>query len=348
MSARLHVVGAGPVGLLLALHASRSVQVTLYCGPARIDAGSVESVPAPLMALLLENGIHPHSLGVDRFYSQRHQAWDSARPAPVDGKACAHLDRPRLTQALLERVALERRVELRPLPPGGVAALPRATLVDASGRRALAAARRWRVDGGPVARTWIQQAQLPAPQRAFRIAALPNGYVYRLASARHVVMGWCGAGEMLRAGPLQWPALLEAADAAWIGLPALSPQGWRAGKAAAAGAQWAEAADGTALLGDAAYARDTLASQGLSAGISDAWYFLAAQREGQRPLWEAHRRAQFQQHLARLLEQIERCRFAHSAFWQRYRSALVLALQSGGAPARTACLRGGRLVELPP
>src|SRR4051812_35296279 len=73
--ARVVIVGAGPVGLLAALHARRlGSEVELWADrlPAYHDRLHIECVPAQTIALLVDYGVPPASMGVDRLFEQRY------------------------------------------------------------------------------------------------------------------------------------------------------------------------------------------------------------------------------------------------------------------------------------
>lgn len=91
----------------------------------------------------------------------------------------------------------------------------------------------------PEAALDAQQRQLAVDDSRFCIAALPNGYVYRLALTRRVIMGWCGEKSLVTVEPAPWTALLVEAEADWIDLPPLPRDAWRRGKVGPAGVQCA-------------------------------------------------------------------------------------------------------------
>lgn len=349
MSASIHVIGAGPVGLVMALRTAQTRPVTLYAlrsGTAqKKHTVSIEVIPAALLTLLLEFGVHPHSLGVDVLHTRRYTAWDSTEPSCIEGIHTAYIERPQLELMLMDRVQAHTAIRVIFIMRTDLAQLLpnlKGVVHDATGRCAVTACVRHRSQSSPVARTWIQAHTLPKEERSFRIAALPDGYIYRVASARSVLFGFCGASSLLHLTPARWPNYLEQVSADWLDLPTLPIENWQTAKAGAAGIQWAEPQHGYLLLGDAAYSRDTLASQGLALGISDALY-AAAVTDEQKNLWCENRRAQFLKHLTSLSGEISRCRFRESPFWRTYLHTVeeVRALHQSSTPLRTVALKYG-------
>ena len=102
MTSGTTVLGSGVAAAACALFAARHGPVRLCGRPATPDH-SVESVPAATLTLLLELGITPVELDVDRLTRDRRVAWEDAEPAVHSGPACAHLDRAALHAALWER-----------------------------------------------------------------------------------------------------------------------------------------------------------------------------------------------------------------------------------------------------
>ena len=72
----------------------------MLAGRSRDVVPTVERVPAPLLRLLLELGIVPGELDVDRLTRESLVAWEHLAPAAREGPACAHIDRAALVDAL--------------------------------------------------------------------------------------------------------------------------------------------------------------------------------------------------------------------------------------------------------
>jgi 2-polyprenyl-6-methoxyphenol hydroxylase-like FAD-dependent oxidoreductase len=376
MRESVNIIGAGPVGLVAALRTvmATSRRVVLYVPLPRNDvdqsaiatrhrietnngedrAGSVESIPASLLGLLVELGVHPACVGADRLYDTRHVAWESASPVSIQGAQTAHIERPHLETVLMRKALEHPDIDIIDVPSHALQRLLpnlQGIFLDATGRRARTARRRRILTGGPVARTWTSCATLPVEERTFRIAALPDGYVYRLATARTVLMGWCGAPSLLRLPRGQWNTYLREHDADWMAsaIFASADVPCRPGKAGRAGAQWATPRHNCLLLGEAAYARDVLCSQGLAVGISDALYAVAAVEGEQYALWSGHRQAQFLSHLLHLKTVIEKCRYRHTAFWGKYAESIEkeISVFASSRQVTSMGLQEGKILPLP-
>jgi 2-polyprenyl-6-methoxyphenol hydroxylase-like FAD-dependent oxidoreductase len=310
------VLGSGPAALAHALFRARHEPVVL-AGRPEVGAPGVERVPAPLLTLLLELGIVPAELDVDRLTRTRLVAWEEPDPVERDGPACAHLDRTALVDALWRRV--RACPEAQVVPPvvraadvaGGGGRWAAGRVVDATGRRALTAATR--VRPAPV---WVA-ACCTVPRRdtdpTMRLAAAPTGYAYRLGSARWLTVGWVGPGDPPRDGA-------GVADRI-----ASEGVGWLCDDLDLSGAPVVRRAASVSIsgggedprivrIGDAAVARDALASQGTSIGLSDAR--LAADAD----VALHDRRADgLERHLRHLAGMLATCAHRRSGPWLAYR-----------------------------
>lgn len=316
------VLGSGAVALAHALFQAGHGPVVL-AGQQAAALPAVERVPAPLLTLLLELGIVPAELDVDRLTRRRVVAWEDPSPDERDGPACAHVDRGALVDALWRRVracpdvhvgrAVRHRSEITSVRrlgfegPGWRAR----RLVDATGRRALTATRR--VQPSPV---WVATCcTVPRGDRdpTMRLAAGAGGYAYRLGSARWLTVGWVGPG----APPLDGAGVgqrIAREGAAWLtdGIDLRGAQIVRrvASIAVAAGAR----DPGVIAIGDAALGRDALASQGAAVGLSDAR--LAA---GPDPEVGRRHAEGLERHLDHLTGMLAACRHHRSQAWLVYR-----------------------------
>jgi len=345
------VLGAGPVGLVAASALARKRRVALITHqlPAANDPPRVEAVPAALLTLLLEFGVHPAELGVTRLYESRVSAWEAASPDTQAGPAMAHIERPALELALLHRALatprldlIQRLVSAQLVEQLSRAAKPGCRLLDATGRRAVSAVA---ITQPP--RPWGSRGFWFSNERqqfdgTFGLAALPDGYVYRLGSSRLTGLGFVGRGKLLKASAQELRRELRSCGVDWIlvGLPPLEQM--KPGKTALASVQWAT--NGAAMmLGDAALARDALSSQGLSCGISEALY--AAAGKNLSSLLEARQTEQRGLHLQSLGQLISRCRYHHLAAWQSY-AAYIEHSQVGARPDSAVALNNNRLVHV--
>jgi 2-polyprenyl-6-methoxyphenol hydroxylase-like FAD-dependent oxidoreductase len=343
------ILGAGAVGLIAALQTVRSGRTAIVVTrriPRAGDPPRVDAVPAGLLALLLDLGIDPGRIGVDRLHEARVSAWETAAPSAAKAPLTAHVERPALELALLDRLVATGGVPIvrgpcgLPAQGGAAGDCWRARMVvDATGRRALTAARRQRPARPWVARTFWTPLQSCGAEPGFAIAALPDGYAYRLASRSIACLGV--VGRLAIAGT---PAAIEdvvRSHASWLldGLPALAAM--RPGAAGAACVQWTETG-GHLRIGDAALARDPLSSQGLATGASEAMLAAAVRDDRDRALLAARQREQRQVHFVSLLQAIDRCRHADAPPRLAYRAFVARQI---GTPehSSTAALRGGRI-----
>jgi hypothetical protein len=300
--------------------------------------------------------VHPFDIGARRLHRSRSIAWGTASWVQVESAASAHIDRPRLDAALLALIRSHPDIDIRLAGAGALSGSEPSRdyqLFDATGRRSRFARLKLAVEDAPVCQTWTRP--LPAHEGGdagpdgFQIAALAQGYVYRLRSASTELVGWCGSPELMSTGPDGWARVLSNAGLAWpeladanTGAPSA---GWRRGKAGCAGPQRCEALPGIILVGDAAFARDVLCSQGLATGLSDAMYASAADSGSNLGAWNQHRLEQYARHLESLIALVRTCRFRDSGFWKSYARALTKehAACSSAESDRTVCLRDGRI-----
>ncbi|MCF4130016.1 FAD-dependent oxidoreductase [Methylobacterium sp. SyP6R] len=338
MSARppLIVLGAGPVGLAAALEArrrGRAVEVWADRLPAWADPPSIECVPAQALALLVELGVHPGILGVDALFEGRRVQWETPQPTLVSGPRVAHLGRPGLDCALL---GLAERAGVRwkagtPVTRDALRDLdPRVAILDATGRAAVSAARCDRPRPPLVSRLFHVGGRFPEPARAFGIAAGPSGYAYRLGNAQGLVLGVVGRGEWVRAG----------IDAVLAGLAEVAP--WMVadvpagavapGRSGAASTQWAVPGARALLLGDAALARDALASQGLAAGLCDAVRAASLVSGGSESGPPKDQATLPTAHIRHVLHAVDSSPFRQSPGWREYRAFLYAVSAEPSSP----------------
>ncbi|HEX8351785.1 MAG TPA: hypothetical protein VF611_02595, partial [Pyrinomonadaceae bacterium] len=318
------VLGAGPVGMVAALELSKRYRTVLItCGlPSADEIPRVEAVPASLLALLIEYGIHPRKIGVGRLHESRLTAWDDEHYAERVGPAAAHVERPALDLAILEAVIASRRVDIVTRPPSHgpdtLAQLRRQAvrLVDSTGRSALTAGRKIHPARPWAARTFVTSTRGRDAGGELRIAALPGGYAYRLGSANHLLLGVVGRGKMLAGSPAEVERSLREHGAGWLleGLPTVGEM--TPGRTGPASVQWAEGDTAVRRVGDAALARDALSSQGLANGISEALYCAAIKDEYDEHLFALRQREQRAAHLRSLAGLIDGCRFRAAGAWK--------------------------------
>jgi hypothetical protein len=95
--------------------------------------------------------------------------------------------------------------------------------------------------------------------------------------------------------------------------------------------QWASGGSGAVRVGDADFAFDALAAQGIANGMSDALHL--AEPAPVRSERAAHRRAS---HLRNLTDALRRCRFADEPAWRAYADWLGPGLPATAAAAPSA------------
>ncbi len=348
------VLGAGPAGLVSALAAAKSARTALVLNrlPATDDPVRIDAIPARTLALLVELGVNPRDLGAATLNDGGWASWEAPTPSWRHGAKTAHIERPRLEQALLSAV---RRTGVITLIADGTQ--PRwikefvgngwrsRVLIDASGRSSVTARSRTRPDRPWASRFFWSERRGVSASPEFRIAALSSGYAYRLGSADRIGIGIAGRGPWLNRTPEQIEQVLRKEGAGWLcdGMPPLSSL--ECGASGACSVQWTNAGQAT-VVGDAALARDSLSSQGLAASLSDALYAVAAITSGNSDAIEDRHAANLLAHLTHLHESLTRCRFVQSPLWGTYRTFVADKLQNqpGG---EQPVLRDGRLLAAP-
>jgi 2-polyprenyl-6-methoxyphenol hydroxylase-like FAD-dependent oxidoreductase len=317
------ILGGGPVGLITALIAARQGRVLVVL-PRRAHARSalrIDSVPVSLLALFIELGVHPAELGVVAVHHHRLVAWDSAAPQVVRGAGTAHIVRPILELRLLERVRSHRAITI--VTGARLDALPAACrLLDATGRRAITAEHRYLPANPAILRAIIVRGAFSRAQQAFRLASLPTGYAYRLGTTDTLMLGLVQGREQWRvnAGPLA--EKLAAAGIEWllVGMPRSAHESRIGGVASV---QWSSGSGRAVRIGDAAVARDALASQGISNGIAAGLSLFEGLEAGAS--YCRRTRTEILSHLTTLQQLLRSC--AHSAhpFWVNYTDFLSRA-----------------------
>jgi hypothetical protein len=311
----------------------------------------VDSVPVAAIAALIELGVDPRAFSDLRRHDTRRAAWSSDLPGTLNSPDTVHIERGGLEAALFARVLRHPRLTLLPAPRRRADlrslierhARSGATLLDATGRASLLATRR--TSAPSQWHGWTQLWHANAGRSFdddFRIAAVPDGYCYRLGTRHCLTLGVvsfaggpsCRRTDRLQAHRRELPWLFEDLPAA---------EAAPADRVYPAGVQWSTHEDMLAI-GDACFARDALSSQGLAGLISQAHYAVAVESPEDGALYAARAREQRLCHLRSLLGMLSESRYAAGAPWQRYREFVAGGLDSpadGEAPV--VVLRGGRL-----
>jgi hypothetical protein len=306
------VLGCGPVALAHALFAARHGPVVL-AGRSVPPRPGVESVPAAVLTLLLELGITPTELDVDRLVRARLVAWEQAEPEVRSSPACAQVNRAALVTALWRRIRCCPQIRmvdrLHARPEDAVTG----RLVDATGRRAVTAH-----DHIRPRQQWVA-ASCTVPRRTvdptMRLAAGPGGYAYRLGSASWLTVGWAGTGIPPRdADALRWR--IFDAGAGWL-VEQVPLEGTPTTCRVASMSIPVRGPGPSVALGDAALARDALASQGGSIGLSDAR--LAAEPATSRKDITQRATEGRKRHLQFLTGVLDSCWHRDAPAWSEYR-----------------------------
>jgi hypothetical protein len=311
------ILGAGPAGLAvaLALTGRGCVRLITPTVPAPTDAARVDMVPAAFLAFLLELGVHPSQIGVRDLHDVRYVAWSDPRPETVRGAAMAHVERPALDLALLaaaERVSGVQILQASASDPTEVAA----RVIDATGRRAVSAGQLTGLADPWIARLFSLRGEFCNAAQAFRMAVLPDGYVYRLASPRLLAVGVVLSRNAGRLTPHGIETYICDAGAGWVigDLPPLDAM--QAGRGGVASVQWSAGTGSIFRVGDASLARDSLSAQGLCAGLSDAAALVRSEAGAEH--WANRQHDQLTRHLRYLGTTITRSRFRDEQSWASY------------------------------
>jgi 2-polyprenyl-6-methoxyphenol hydroxylase-like FAD-dependent oxidoreductase len=354
------VLGAGPAGLVAALSAAGRGDVVLVADrlPREDDPPRVDAVPAGLVALLVELGVDPGTVGVDRLHELRWIAWSSDVPRIQRLAPAAHLERPRLECVLLSHAMRHPRVTLllsKEWARGeGVFwgdGWRSRRLIDATGRAAVTADSVTRP-----ARPWAARSLWVKHRRdgrgpAFALAAWPDGYTYRIGARACVVVGFVGRGSVVEGGAADLEGRLRSRGGGWMidDLPPLAS--FVEGRAATASVQWSAPSTSTGMpgplrIGEAALARDPLSSQGIATACSEALFVTSLERASDVELFELRQIEQRHAHLAALKTMLDGCRFSEEPTWRSYAEFIARHAEAATAD-HVVVLRDEKIVRLP-
>jgi hypothetical protein len=346
------VLGGGAVGLVAALSSARQAATVLVLrGPVEpSEIARIETLPAPMLSFLIDYGVHPRRIGVDRLCEMQQVAWECSDPEIRRGRAMAHINKAKLESELLRLAscAPQLNIIIDPSAPAQAqfgwfgSGWSARRLIDATGRAAATATVRVTPPKPWVARPFWSPKPAPASLREFRIAALPNGYVYRVGSNEVDSLWIAGRGASLSGSAKTIEAAIIRAGAGWLleGLPSL--ESLHSGRAFPVSVQWAKASSAIAV-GDADLARDVLSSQGIAAGLSSACYGVASESPSDAALLRQRQVAERARHLKSLSQLVASCRYGDSAEWQQYGHFIGAHLSDAAAHHRI-WLSEGRLV----
>jgi hypothetical protein len=321
---QLIVLGSGPIGLLCALRGRQlGMDVDIYTNglPLPQDPPRVECVPAQVVALLVEFGVNPTRIGVDALFHERIMQWSSRTVILTQTPDVAHVGRPALDIALLEN-ALRRGARISALQGGLLENFRRrpdreCLFLDASGRSAVTAMQRVGSKRPLVARLFHVPMQRGLYGSGLMVAAGAEGYAYRLANAATLTIGVVGRKDFVR-GDSQQIVEKIAAFAPWLVRDVASTH-LQSGASGAASVQWSGDEDvGGIRVGDASFARDALASQGLAMGFSDALKAINQPDHGLRKSPRAEEKKAILLHCRRVVRQINSSTFRSAPPWIEY------------------------------
>jgi flavin-dependent dehydrogenase len=346
------VIGGGPAALVAARSLSRTSRTVLVMDrlPTLDQPGRIDAIPARTLALLVELGVRPQAIGVEKLHHERSLSWETSEPRTSLMSPTAHVERPRLEMALFETVLRDGAVEIvldRAAPrweDGFVGAGWSARhLVDATGRRAVTAGRIVRPPEPWGGRFFLTSRRGISADPTLRVAALDDGYAYRLGSADNIGLGFIGRDALMKASPDDLEANLRRTAAAWMlaDLPPLAAM--RIGSAGVGSIQWAVGGIGVRIA-DAVMCRDSLSSQGIAAACAEAVSIPTSGALDEEGTARARQAGEMTRHLAMLGGLLERSRFRDAPAWRAYASFVT-----GHRPSRrrrrhsAGTLEGGEL-----
>jgi hypothetical protein len=321
----LVVLGSGPVGLMSALRGRQlGMNVAVYANgfPVPQDPPRVECVPAQVVALLVEFGVSPKRIGVNALFRERTMQWSAGAIVGSPAPNTAHIERPALEIALLES-ALRAGARIDLLQGNLLEEFRRqhregeCMLLDATGRSAVTAMHRIGARRPLVARLFHLPTRPCLRGSGLMIAAGLEGYAYRLASATTLTLGVVGRKDFVQGDAAQIVAKI-AEFAPWLveGIPSAHMQ---SGASGASSAQWSVGDNiGSVLVGDASFARDALASQGMAMGLSDALKTVAQPIKSVRAQPRSDEKKQISVHCQRIVQQIKGSAFGSARPWVEY------------------------------
>jgi hypothetical protein len=319
----LIVLGAGPVGLLAAIRGRQlGLDVDVYASGLPQGPPRVECVPSQVVALLVEFGVSPKRVGVDTLYQERTAQWSSRAVVTTPTPDVAHIERPALDIALL-RAALQAGAKVHAMQDGLLQQFLRqhrenqCLLLDASGRSAVTATQRIGPSRPLVARLFHLPMRPALRSSGLMIAAGRDGYAYRLGSATTLTVGVVGRKDFVRGDGRQ--LIAKIADyAPWL-VEGIAGDEMQPGASGPASVQWSVSAHEESVpIGDAFFARDALASQGLAMGFSDALKAVAQPDQKLRPSRLTDQKQAISLHCQRVIEQIAGSTFNSAPSWVEY------------------------------
>ena len=337
----LVVLGSGPVGLLAAVRGRQlGMDVEVYTNGLDLsqEPPRVECAPAQVVALLVEFGVSPRRIGVDGLFQERTIQWSGRAVVAAPAPGVGHIGRPALDIALLE-TALRAGAKIGALERGRLEELRgryrsgECLLLDASGRSAVTAIERIGPKRPLVARLFHLPMRPSVRDSGLMIAAGPEGYAYRLANATTLTIGVVGRKDFVRGDSRE---IVEKITefAPWI-VRNIPSNHLQSGASGAATAQWSLRDNfESVLVGDASFARDALASQGLAMGFSDALNGLVEPDPSLRPSEQWRKTGAISLHCQRIVQQIKSSSFSGARPWKEYADFLSNRSEISAGPRK--------------
>lgn len=166
--------------MVASLALARRGPVRLEAARTPIETGRIDSLPLPLVALLIELGVHPSAIGAETTSRSVLSNWESEQPMVREVAPRIHVDRVRLERELRALVERHPLIELAYRP----SETSQATLrVDATGRRAQSSQAVIEPHSPWFAKTLLLPGRYGEAQQGLRLAPFADGYFYRLATA---------------------------------------------------------------------------------------------------------------------------------------------------------------------
>jgi len=271
--------------------------------PPRVDA-----IPAGLLALFVELGIHPHAIGAHDLHESILSTWRDEKPRLKRTSAKVHIDRGALERELQ---ILSEHAGVKLVSRNAVDSFD--NVIDATGRRAICAEKVVAPDDPWIARVWHHSGEFSHTQGALRIAPTNIGYAYRIGTRTELTVGFVTPRSMEFHSSIECEACLRCSGGGWVlaGIPKL--QSLRGSRGGTASVQWSCNQEAVAL-GDSFFAPDALASQGIALGVSAALRFVRGELDAIENRLS---------HLTNLRRMIGECRYNGFPSWRSYDAFLA-------------------------
>ena len=175
-----------------------------------------------------------------------------------------------------------------------------------------------------VCRTFVARGVFSKRQQVLRLASLPTGYAYRLGNRTTMTLGLVEDRPLEKGTSCSVLERLGELEAGWL-LREFPLVDLKPGRGGPASVQWTDGEGSIIRIGDAAFARDALASQGIANGISNG--LRAVKLRDTRTGALDRQLSEIFSHITRVAEFISTCRHRDSDSWWNYRRALLNSLR---------------------